>query len=51
MADATTTRTTTENVRTSVFLTSARITSMLRERRAFQVVKFRTNCTDCVPNL
>jgi hypothetical protein len=36
---------------TTVFLTPQRITAMLRERRAFQVVKFRTNCTDCVPNL
>jgi len=36
---------------TTVFLTPRRISMMLRERRAFQVVKFRTNCTDCVPNL
>ncbi|MGE5827313.1 MAG: hypothetical protein ACM30G_02990 [Micromonosporaceae bacterium] len=36
---------------TTVFLTPQRITAMLRDRRAFQVVKFRTNCTDCVPNL
>lgn len=39
------------DTRTTVFLTPNRITAMLRERRAFQVVKFRTNCTDCVPNL
>jgi len=24
---------------------------MLLERRSFQIVKFRTNCSDCVPNL
>lgn len=38
-------------VRTSVFLTPERVARMLQERRTFQVVKFRTNCSDCVPNL
>lgn len=38
-------------VRTSVFLTTDRVAKMLLERRSFQIVKFRTNCSDCVPNL
>jgi len=38
-------------VRTSVFLTPERVAKMLQERRGFQIVKFRTNCSDCVPNL
>jgi hypothetical protein len=43
--------TTTQTVAPSVFLTPERVTKMLAERRAFQIVKFRTNCSDCVPNL
>jgi hypothetical protein len=35
----------------SVFLTPERVAKMLAERRSFQIVKFRTNCSDCVPNL
>lgn len=35
----------------SVFLTPDRVEKMLSERRSFQIVKFRTNCSDCVPNL
>jgi hypothetical protein len=38
-------------VRTTVFLTPERVAKMLQERRSFQIVKFRTNCSDCVPNL
>jgi len=38
-------------IRTSVFLTPERVAKMLQERRSFQIVKFRTNCSDCVPNL
>ena len=38
-------------VRTTVFLTADRVSKMLQERRSFQIVKFRTNCSDCVPNL
>lgn len=38
-------------VKPSVFLTPSRVEKMLAERRSFQVVKFRTNCSDCVPNL
>ena len=38
-------------VRTTVFLTPDRVSKMLQERRSFQIVKFRTNCSDCVPNL
>jgi hypothetical protein len=37
--------------RTTVFLTTDRVTKMLADRRSFQIVKFRTNCSDCVPNL
>jgi hypothetical protein len=38
-------------VKPSVFLTPERVAKMLAERRSFQIVKFRTNCSDCVPNL
>jgi len=41
----------TQTVQTTVFLTPERIAKMLQERRSFQIVKFRTNCSDCVPNL
>lgn len=42
---AVTTRTT-----TPVILTPAAVEKMLAERQAVQVVKFRTTCTDCLPN-
>jgi hypothetical protein len=42
---------TTPVVKPSVFLTPERVGKMLAERRSFQIVKFRTNCSDCVPNL
>jgi hypothetical protein len=42
---------TAQPVRTTVFLTPDRVSKMLQERRNFQIVKFRTNCSDCVPNL
>jgi hypothetical protein len=42
---------TTPVVKPSVFLTPSRVEKMLAERRSFQIVKFRTNCSDCVPNL
>jgi hypothetical protein len=38
-------------VKPSVFLTPERVAKMLADRRSFQIVKFRTNCSDCVPNL
>jgi hypothetical protein len=44
-------RVTTPVVKPSVFLTPERVAKMLAERRSFQIVKFRTNCSDCVPNL
>ena len=40
-----------QTVGTTVFLTPERVSKMLQERRSFQIVKFRTNCSDCVPNL
>ena len=33
------------------FLQPRTIEMRLRAREAFQVQKFRTNCSDCVPNL
>jgi hypothetical protein len=33
------------------FLTPDRVSKMLQRRRSFQIVKFRTNYSDCVPNL
>ncbi len=42
---------TTPVVKPTVFLTPDRVVKMLAERRSFQIVKFRTNCSDCVPNL
>jgi hypothetical protein len=33
-----------------VLLTPARIEQMLTSRQEVQVMKFRTTCTDCVPN-
>ncbi|GAA1265461.1 hypothetical protein GCM10009677_16870 [Sphaerisporangium rubeum] len=41
------TRTTTE---TPVMLTPDLVQKMLTARQAVQVMKFRTTCTDCVPN-
>lgn len=38
-------------VKPDVFLTPERVAKMLADRRSFQIVKFRTNCSDCVPNL
>jgi hypothetical protein len=40
-----------QTLRTTVFLTPERVSKMLQERRSFQIMKFRTNCSDCVPNL
>jgi hypothetical protein len=40
-----------QTLRITVFLTPERVSKMLQERRSFQIVKFRTNCSDCVPNL
>jgi hypothetical protein len=34
-----------------VLLTPATIEKMISRRQAAQVVKFRTTCTDCVPNM
>lgn len=34
-----------------IMLAPEAIETMIAERRAFQVAKFRTTCTDCVPNL
>jgi len=42
---------TTPVIKPAVFLTSDRVVKMLAERRSFQIIKFRTNCSDCVPNL
>lgn len=49
-AEKISTQVTTQTVPT-VFLTSERVAKMLAKRRSFQIVKFRTNCSDCVPNL
>jgi hypothetical protein len=38
-------------VRGGIVLTPSRVNAMIRTRSAYQVVKFRTTCTDCVPNL
>ena len=35
---------------TPVLLTPTMVTKMLAKRQAIQVAKFRTTCTDCVPN-
>jgi hypothetical protein len=34
-----------------VLLTPSRVRAMLAARNAYQVIKFRTTCTDCVPNM
>jgi hypothetical protein len=39
-----------ETVVTPLLLTPALVTKMLARRQAVQVVKFRTTCTDCLPN-
>jgi len=33
-----------------VLLTPALVEKMLTSRQAVQVIKFRTTCTDCLPN-
>ena len=38
-------------VDTPVLLLPELIERMIAERETFQVAKFRTTCTDCVPNL
>ena len=38
-------------VDTPVLLLPELIEKMVAERETFQVAKFRTTCTDCVPNL
>lgn len=40
-----------EEIKTPVILTPTRIEAMISERRKYQVVKFRSTCSDCVPNL
>lgn len=32
-------------------LSPVRVTAMLQDRSELQVMKFRTTCTDCVPNM
>jgi len=34
-----------------VMLTPTLVEKMLAKRQSVQVIKFRTTCTDCVPNL
>jgi hypothetical protein len=34
-----------------LLVTPKQVSRMLEERRRYQLVKFRTTCTDCVPNL
>ena len=36
--------------RSLVLLSPTTVSKMLRDRRKFQVVKFRTTCADCLPN-
>ncbi|GAB2808672.1 hypothetical protein ACWGJ2_33525 [Streptomyces sp. NPDC054796] len=36
---------------TPVMLVPDLVEEMVAERQNFQLVKFRTTCTDCVPNL
>lgn len=38
-------------VTTPVVLTPTRVLEMMRARDEYQVVKFRSTCSDCVPNL
>lgn len=39
-----------ESTTVPVLLTPSLVTKMLARRQAVQVVKFRTTCTDCLPN-
>lgn len=39
-----------ETVVAPVLLTPTMVAKMLAKRQAVQVVKFRTTCTDCLPN-
>ena len=41
----------TTEVTTPLLLLPELIEKMIAERESFQVAKFRTTCTDCVPNL
>jgi hypothetical protein len=49
-AERTTAERTTERAKTPLLLVPALVEQMLARRQALQVVKFRTTCTDCVPN-
>ena len=40
-----------DQVDTPVLLLPELVEKMIAERETFQVAKFRTTCTDCVPNL
>ena len=40
-----------DQVDTPVLLLPELVEKMIAERESFQVAKFRTTCTDCVPNL
>jgi len=39
-----------ETVAAPVLLTPALVEAMIARRQAVQVIKFRTTCTDCLPN-
>jgi hypothetical protein len=39
-----------EATATPVMLTPTLVEKMLAKRQAVQVIKFRTTCTDCLPN-
>ena len=39
-----------DQVDTPVLLLPELVEKMIAERETFQVAKFRTTCTDCVPN-
>ncbi|WP_214106904.1 hypothetical protein [Acrocarpospora catenulata] len=43
-------RETVQTVKTPIMTTPEFVEKMLAARQAVQVVKFRTTCTDCVPN-
>jgi hypothetical protein len=45
-----TTPTTTRSQTTTIMLLPELIEEMVSQRQAFQVMKFRTTLTDCVPN-
>ena len=40
-----------DQVDTPLLLLPELVEKMIAERESFQVAKFRTTCTDCVPNL